>query len=119
MNNIRKLRNEKRVTQTEVAKNIGISYQALGLYENEKNKPDPDTLWKLADYFGVTIDYLLGREPESGLVYVHTDPPLTDDEKALLNIYRNITPELKENARSMIDLMPKVSQDKKQSKKDV
>lgn len=112
MNNIRKLRKERNATQTEVAKNIGISYQALGLYENEKNKPDPDTLCKLADYFGVTVDYLLGREPESGLVYIHKDPALTDDEKELLNVYRQIIPELKENARIMIDLMPKVSQDK-------
>lgn len=119
MNNLRKLRNEKRVTQTEVAKNIGISYQALGLYENEKNKPDPDTLWKLADYFGVTIDYLLGREPDSGLVYVHKDPALTEDEKHVLELYRNIVPESRELTLSILEQMPKVSQDKKQSKKDV
>lgn len=110
--NIRKIRKEKNITQKQLAEKFNLHQTAISEWESGRTYPRIEIAIQLANYFGVTIDYLLGREPDSGLVYVHKDPALTDDEKELLNIYRNITPELKENARSMIDLMPKVSQDK-------
>jgi transcriptional regulator with XRE-family HTH domain len=56
-----RLRQEKGLTQTELAELVSISRSALSLYELGKREPDFKTLEKLADFFGVSIDYLLGR----------------------------------------------------------
>ncbi|MGI6777604.1 MAG: helix-turn-helix domain-containing protein [Acetivibrionales bacterium] len=58
---LRKLREQKKLTQKDVAKHIGITRQAIAFYELGKREPDYNTLKRLADYFGVSIDYLLGR----------------------------------------------------------
>lgn len=56
-----KLRKEKGETQTETARKIGISRSSLSLYEIGKREPDIEMLNTLADYFNVSLDYLLGR----------------------------------------------------------
>ena len=62
---LRALRKEKKVTQQGMADYLGIklrSYQYYEQdYENGGHRPDYETLVALADYFGVTTDYLLGR----------------------------------------------------------
>lgn len=65
MNNLKNLRKAKGLTQKEVAEFIGISQNNYSYWENEKVKIDNDSLQKLADFFGVTTDYLLGREERS------------------------------------------------------
>lgn len=59
---LKKLRGKR--TQEEVAKHIGISRARYAHYENERSEPDIETLQKLADYFNVSIDFLLGRTNE-------------------------------------------------------
>jgi len=58
---LRLLRKEKNLTLRELEKQTDISYSALGKYERDERQPDFDTLEKLADYFDVSIDWLLGR----------------------------------------------------------
>lgn len=58
---LKQLRLVKSVGQKDVAKYLGITTSAYGFYEQEKRRVDHDTLEKLADYFNVSIDYLLGR----------------------------------------------------------
>ncbi len=55
------LRNEKKITQTELAKILGKSKQIISFYENGDKLPSVETLEKYADFFGVSTDYLLGR----------------------------------------------------------
>ena len=55
------LRKEKGVTQEELAKHVGISAQAVSKWENG-GVPDIELLPKIADYFGISIDRLFGRE---------------------------------------------------------
>ena len=61
MNRIRDLRKERGLTQAELAKVLKVSARTIGFYETCERDPDTDTLRKLADYFCVSIDYLLGR----------------------------------------------------------
>ena len=61
MNRLKFLREEKGLFQSDIAKILGISIAAVGFYENEKRDMSPDTIIKLAEYFGVTTDYLLGK----------------------------------------------------------
>ena len=60
-NRIKQLRLEKRIPQKDLAESIGISPSTIGMYEQNRRVPDADTLIKLSTYFGVTIDYLLGK----------------------------------------------------------
>ncbi len=61
---LRQLREEKGVTQQTVADGCGIDRALYARYENGTRKPPSEKLVFLADYFGVSIDYLLGREAE-------------------------------------------------------
>lgn len=61
---LRELRKEKGLLQRDIAKDLGLTTSAIGFYETGKRKPDHDTLERLANYFGVSVDYLLGRTKE-------------------------------------------------------
>jgi transcriptional regulator with XRE-family HTH domain len=58
---LRELRLEKDKSQKDIATLLGLSDRSIGYYESGDRQPDNDTLSKLADYFSVSIDYLLGR----------------------------------------------------------
>lgn len=70
---LKKLRQEKGITQQELADALNISRTTIGMYEINQREPDNATLVKLANYFDVSIDYLLGRtddptNPVKGIV---------------------------------------------------
>lgn len=58
---IKELREIKQITQEELAKYLGVAPQTVYKYEKEINEPDLKTTSKIAEYFNVTTDYLLGR----------------------------------------------------------
>lgn len=61
-----KIRNEKGLKNSDVSKATGVSKQTLSDWKKRNSTPKADTLKKIADYLGVSIDYLLtGKEPES------------------------------------------------------
>ncbi|MDE7122127.1 MAG: helix-turn-helix domain-containing protein [Oscillospiraceae bacterium] len=59
---LKKLRSQRELTQQQVANYLHISSSAVGMWEKNRNEPDIKTLIQLADFFNVTVDYLLGRE---------------------------------------------------------
>lgn len=61
---LKELRKTKNLTQAEVAANLGISAQVFSRYERGDHEPDNKMLCKLADFFGVSVDELLGRSPQ-------------------------------------------------------
>lgn len=75
---IKALRKERGLTQTELAEVVGFTHVAVVKWENGQREPDFSTLIKLADYFGVSVDYLLGREDKFSLpklnAYMETIP---------------------------------------------
>ena len=62
---IRKLREKNNISREDFAKKIDVSYAALSKYETGKRQPDYETLQKIADYFEVSTDFLLGREEKN------------------------------------------------------
>jgi transcriptional regulator with XRE-family HTH domain len=58
------LRAEKKVTTITVAKEIGVSKQAISQFERGATYPHCNTLCALADYFDVSLDYLVGRSDD-------------------------------------------------------
>ncbi len=59
---LKELRTEKGATQREVAEVIGCAKSTYPKYEREEREPDIDTLCRLANYFEVSLDYLVERE---------------------------------------------------------
>lgn len=57
-----RLRKEKGLTQEEVGARLSLSPQSVSKWENGTSLPEIDTLGKLADLYGVSTDYLLGRD---------------------------------------------------------
>ena len=58
---LKELRKSKKITQVDLAEMLGITQQAVGKWETSRSEPDQKTLVQLAEYFGVTVDSLLGR----------------------------------------------------------
>lgn len=56
---LKQLRNEKGITQVEFAKIFNISSGTIAMWETGRRTPDVDMLGRIADYFDVTVDYLL------------------------------------------------------------
>ncbi len=86
---LKELRKSKgRLTQVDMAKYLGVAKTTYASYEQGKRTPDIDLQNKIADYFGVTLDYLHGREekeePEFSdkqmTVAAHIDDDVSDDE---------------------------------------
>ena len=63
---LRELRGRKGVTQSQVAEYLGLKLRAYQYYESGEHRPEYEKLMALADFFGVTTDYLLGRTDEPG-----------------------------------------------------
>ena len=61
MNKLKILRMEKKLSQQDIGKIIGVSSQAIGLYEREKRDMSPEIIIKLSEFFNVSTDYLLGK----------------------------------------------------------
>ena len=88
MNRIRFLREERGWTQAFLAEKMQFSRQVLSNYENEVNQPAPDVLMKFADIFECSIDYLLGREDDFGVISISNDGAhLPTDAQELVDIY--------------------------------
>lgn len=65
--NIKKLRVARGLNQVEFAKNLGVSKQCVSNWENDNVMPSIEMLVKIADFFNVTTDYVLGRNDKTYL----------------------------------------------------
>ena len=63
MNRIKELRKRDNVKQADLAKSVNVSQAALSGYETGKYEADTDTYRRIANYFDVSLDYLLGGQP--------------------------------------------------------
>ena len=61
MNRIRDLREDRDLRQSDLAEATGFDQRTISNYETEKTLPDSYALIRLADFFDVSIDYLVGR----------------------------------------------------------
>ena len=84
---LKELRAKKGLSQAELAKRLGVTQQAVGRWERDKNLPDNDILKKISVMFGVSLDYLLDNNTHrnDGL------PPLTPkDERQIARDLENM-----------------------------
>lgn len=99
MNRIAELRKQKGLKQIDFASAMGVSQSTLSNWETGRNQADPDSLIKLADYFNVTVDYLMGRDEEK-------KNPLTPEESERVNKFDELFSSLsEEQQKNAIDYM--------------
>ena len=79
-NNIKVLREQRKLTQQECADVFNVKLRAWQTYEQGISEPKFEVLCKIADYFNVSLDYLLGRET----------PPPPPDAMEVLGIEKNV-----------------------------
>ncbi len=58
---LKKLRKERHISQVKLAMELNMSQNTISRYENGEREAGYETLINIADYFNVSIDYLLGR----------------------------------------------------------
>lgn len=66
-NKIKALRKEHNMTQSDLAQKLNVAQGAVAMWETDKRTPDVDMLKKIADYFNVSVDYLIGNKNESSI----------------------------------------------------
>lgn len=84
---IKELREQFNLSQEDLAKEVDTSQRNIGRWENGENQPAYFQLVKLSDFFGCSLDFLVGRSDEFGAVNVAGEE-LSKDEKELLRSYR-------------------------------
>ncbi len=58
---LKELRKQRKISQLKLAIDLNMNQNTISRYENHEREADYETLIKIADYFNVTLDYLLGR----------------------------------------------------------
>ena len=77
---LRLLRRDKHLTQAQVAKRISVTASMVSSYETDIRLPSYEVMLRIADLFGVSVDYLLGREEKRFLDISE----LTEEEATLV-----------------------------------
>ena len=88
MQRLRELRKLQGLSMKELGVKLGLAECTISLYESGKREPDNATLVRIADFFGVTVDYLLGRDEKTP-----SDEDLSESEKLLLELFNRVPEE--------------------------
>ena len=98
MNRLKELRQKNELSQKEIAETLGFSLRSFQRMENGESQIKPEKAQMLADFFGVSVGYLLGYEPEgmpkrsicgevySALLRVKSENPNHDDRVVIREI---------------------------------
>lgn len=102
---LKEIRKSKNISQEQAANALGISVRAYQNYEYEQREPNIEMINKLADFYGVTTDYLLGREPLPN--------PLAGcekDEAAVIEKYLSLPSEVRKCALDVLRRLGETAQ---------
>lgn len=80
MTKLYELRKSKKISMMQAAKELSLPYTTYVNYEKGVREPSSETLIKIANYFGVSVDYLIGRsEIKNGYAFEQNAPKITQD----------------------------------------
>lgn len=103
LKNLRLLREERGMSQKQLADYIGVSQQSINKYENHNVKPDIGVLMRIADCFSTSVDYIIGhteeRRPLAPLAAYNAD----GEEFLLLQQYRKLSEKQKKCVRLILE----------------
>lgn len=102
---LKELRENRKLTKKDTAEKIGISERAYLTYEYGEREPKLDTLQKLADFYGVTTDYLLGRETkeQETIDELASEFNMSALEQKILNNYLSLPDDMRSDLMEFLD----------------
>lgn len=100
MNRLKELRKERKLTQKELAQELGIPHRTLQSWENGVNQIKPNKAQNLAGYFGVSVGYLLGYDSP----IMHIKPIISKTEIKVMSEFLVQTGQSEEYRRGVKDL---------------
>lgn len=112
---IKQLRTEKGITQQDLSDKLGITKSILSKYENGHREPGREILNSLADFFDVSVDYLLGRTDRKE-IYILEKKDLPDELQDLGIDYIGVAKEIKESGFSIEEIKELIEFAKKMRK---
>lgn len=103
---IAELRKDKGLLQKELAQLLGVSIGTISNYETGVHNPEIETLIKLADFFHVSVDYMLGRIKFRGALDI-LNSPITADDKAVTvgEVLNDIVSLSDDNRKALIEYL--------------
>lgn len=115
---LKTLRNRKGLSQSEFAKQIGVSKSSVNMYERGEREPNFETLEAIADYFNVDLDYLMGKSDIENRAKAAIIP-LQPDNRNILRlagrdgsyVERTLTDDQVKMLTMLLDQMPDASDD--------
>lgn len=108
-NNLQKLRKQKHLSQTDISKLLGVTRQAISLYEQGKRQLNKKDIETLIQYFNVSKNYLLGAYNEQEIAKCVQDRRLDDvkqEKGRIFLIFQPVTSETIENYLIAIGIIP-------------
>ena len=102
MNRIAELRKEKHLHQVGLAVKINVSQYTISAYETGRQQPSADMLVTLADFFNVSIDYLLGRSNIRSSAEQFSKDGLSTFEVKILEMFRELSKEEQHQAYGIL-----------------
>lgn len=91
---IKTLRKEKNISQTELAKILDMPRYIISNWEQGRTEPNITDLITIANFFECSIDYLLGRSDDFGIINIQNEKKqLNKNEKEILDIFNSIPSE--------------------------
>ena len=100
---IKELRKNSKITQEQLGNAIGVSKMAISYFEKGKKSPGRESLKKIADYFGVTTDYLLGRSEDPEL-NEEEDKVVSEEGKNILAIIESLPEDERKKAWEQLEM---------------
>lgn len=88
---IKELRVEKNISQQKLAESIKTKRYTIANWEQKRAEPSINDLIKIADYFEVSTDYLLGRSNDLGIIEIKNE--LTPQENQVIRYFKQLTPQ--------------------------
>lgn len=125
MENLKKLRLERKLSQQKLAENFGITQQAIYNYENGITEPDIYMLKKMAAFFHTTVDYLVGYDEKScapeiadvlagkyGIVEFERNDAMIPRLMHHISLYQRLPEKMKDNVDAILEELTSKDSDK-------
>lgn len=111
--NLKELRTEKSMSQKELAEKLNYTQSNICEWENGNVEPKATALITIAEFFGVTVDFILGIEDNYEQTTTLTSIPYSPEERQLIEDYRTLSPALKKMLRETIQTWQRSEANKK------
>ena len=104
--NLKDLREARHITQSQLAEYLQVSRPTIAGYETKNRQPDFEKLEKIADFFQVSIDFLISGT-ESANIELHVNKQIDENEldRDVIMAYRNLSLESKQDTLKYVELL--------------